>query len=400
VSDHLTAKINGMVFDNIVTAKVGRDLEQLAGTFEMTIVDQARLSHSLLAQIGQPRPNGPINPGDAITILIDDEPVLVGTIEQPHFAWEAGDITCHIHGRDMTGDLVECAPPPELPTEFRNVDLLHVASQVCAKFKIPVTADVSVGAPFDRLTRHKHMTAIAFLESGSRQRSILLTSNGIGGLVLTRGGTGRAPEALSIGDNVWRVETEYDWTKRFSDYYVMQDKMPKASSAPGMLISDVPDDSEPDDEPDAVAPTPATATGTMGHATDPEITRYRPTVRLTRSQSGMSSLQEQAEWMCRVAKGLSIPVRLTVLGFRAGPKQALWRPNQLAGVWEPYSGLDRDMLIAGVEFEKTSAGDMTHLRMVGPSAYDRINEADRKRRRKAGPKTKASGNLISTVPGT
>lgn len=395
----LTAKINGNVFSNIVTAKVGRDLETMAGTFDLTIVDQARLNKALLAQIGQPTLIGPINAGDAIIIMIDNEPILVGTIEQPHFAWEAGDITCRIHGRDKTGDLVECAPPPGLPTEFRGVDLLYVGNQVCAMFNIPVTADVDIGAPFDRLSRHKHMTAMAFLESASRQRSILLTSNGIGGLVLTRGGTSRAPAPLRIGDNVWRVEAEYDWTKRFSDYYVMQDKMPGVASTPGQTIDTVPSDSEPPDAANVVAPTPATATGTMGHATDPEITRYRPTVRLTRSQSGMSSLQEQAEWMCRVAKGNSIPVRLSVRQFRTGPQNTLWRPNQLTAVWEPYSGLDRDMLIAGVEFEKSAAaGSVTHLRLVGPTAYDRINEADRKRQGKT--KAKTPANLINTVPGT
>jgi prophage tail gpP-like protein len=394
----LTAKINGIIFTNIIRAVVDRDLEQVAGTFDLTIVDQARLSKSVLSQIGLPTPNGPINPGDAITILIDDEPVLVGWIEQPRFRWRADEITCRVHGRDVTGDLVECAPPPEMPTEFRGVDLLHVANQVCARFNIPAIADVAVGAPFDRLSRHKHMTAMAFLESAARQRSILLTSNGVGSLMLTRGGTSRAPSPLMIGDNAWDVETEYDWTHRFSDYYVMQDKALSAASTPGVPIDSAPGDSEPDDSADAVAPTGKAAIGTMGHATDPEIKRYRPTVRLTRSQSGMSTLQEQAEWMCRVSKGNSIPVRMAARGFRTGAQNTLWRPNQLTGVWEPYSGLDRDMLIAGVRFERSEEGDVTRLRLVGPNAYDRINEADRHRNRKAKGKT-TPGNLITTVPG-
>jgi hypothetical protein len=37
--------------------------------------------------------------------------------------------------------------------------------------------------------------------------------------------------------------------------------------------------------------------------------------------------------------------------------------------------------------------------MVGPTAYDRINEADRHRRKKAGSKTKTPANVINTVPG-
>jgi prophage tail gpP-like protein len=397
----ITVKIAGLVFGTVISARIGRDLEQIAGTFELTIVDQARLTRALLAQIGRPQPNGPVNAGDAISILIDDEPVLTGWIEQPHFAWEAGDITCRIHGRDKTGDLVDCTPAPSLPMEFRGADLLHVANQVCAPFGIPVTADVDIGAPFDRLTRHKHMTVMAFLESAARQRAVLLTSDGIGGLLLTRGGQSRAPAALAIGENAWRVEAEFDWTKRFSDYYVMQDKPPVTAAAPALLIDSVPDDTEPEDEADATAPTPGTATGSMGHVTDPEITRYRPTVRLTRSQSGMSTLQEQAEWMCRVARGNSTPIHMAVRGFRDGPKAGLWRPNQVTPVWEPYSGQDRDMLIAGVEFERSATGDITRLRVVGPSAYDRINEADRKRQPRGSKKAAPTpADLITTVPGT
>ena len=391
----LTVKINGVMFGDIIAAKIGRDMEDVAGHFELTIADQARLAAALVVQIGQPAANSPINAGEPITILIDDEPVLVGTIEVAAFTWEADAITCRIRGRDLTGDLVDCQPQPELPVEFRGVDLLHVATQVCARFGIPVTADIDVGAPFDLLVRHKHMSVLAFLESGSRQRSVLLTSNGIGGLVLTRSGTSRAPADLSIGDNVSRIEATFDWTKRFSDYYVTQDTMHAAHGTSGQLIDRVPDAVEPDDGPDAVAPTPATATGAMGHAVDPEITRFRPTVRLTRSQSGMSTLQEQAEWMARVAKGNATPVRLVVQSWRAGPDNVLWRPNQLAKVWDPYSGLDRDMLIAGVEFELSEAGPSTALRVVGPSAYDRINEADRKKHKAV--KSQPS-DLITKVP--
>ena len=82
-----------------------------------------------------------------------------------------------------------------------------------------------------------------------------------------------------------------------------------------------------------------------GHARDPEITRYRPHVRLTRSQSGMSSTQEQAEWAVRVARGMAQSLTVTVLDWRAGADRVLWKPNQLAAVYDPYSGTDKDMLI-------------------------------------------------------
>lgn len=395
MSSRWTVKIANVVFSQLISGRVGRDLQNVAGTFNLLLVDEGSIRNALIAQIGQPSQSAPIKAGDPITIAIDNEIVLVGWIEQPHFHWSADKIECHVTGRDKTGDLVECAALPNGPTEFKGVDLLHVANVVCAKFGITPRAEVDIGAPFDRLSLHKHMTAMAFLESGARQRSVLLTSDGVGGLLLTRGGATRAPAALAIGENVQEVDVEYDWTKRFSDYFVMQDTALKRSATAALDHTAAPlADGASSPIPAAKSAAEATAIGTMGHATDPEITRWRPTVRLTRSQSGMSTVQEQAEWMCRVAKGSSLPVRMTVLDYRAGSKNTLWRPNQVTPLWDPYSGLDRDMLIAGVEFEYDEQGERTHLRVVGTSAYDRINEADRKRQGKT---AKAHGKLDTTV---
>ncbi|HQU16620.1 MAG TPA: hypothetical protein PLO69_11035 [Gammaproteobacteria bacterium] len=394
----ITVRIAGQIFANVVKCRIGRDLEDIAGTFDMVIVDDARLYQAVKLFIGTRQPNPAVHTGDAISIQIDGEPVLTGWIDEAHVQWHAGSISAHIQGRDKTGDLVDCAPAPSLPVQFRGVDLLHVATQVCAPFGIGVTADVDVGAPFTNLVRYKHMTAMRFLESAARQRATLLTSDGIGGLLLTRGGSTRAPASLSIGDNIDGIEAEFDWARRFSDYYVMQDTSHAYASTPGQTLDAAPSATEPADGTDITAPTAANAAGTMGHATDPAITRYRPTVRLTRSQSGMSTLQSQAEWMCRVARGNATRVRIEVNSFRAGPHKTLWRPNQITPVFDPYSDLDDEMLIAGVEFVKDNDGVRARLRVVGRNAYDRIDEADRHRHR--GKAVSTSGPLLTAVPGT
>jgi prophage tail gpP-like protein len=118
-----------------------------------------------------------------------------------------------------------------------------------------------------------------------------------------------------------------------------------------------------------------------GHAIDPQITRYRPTVRLTRSQSGMSTTQEQAEWALRVARGQGDQLTYTVLQWRVGPSRALWRINQVVTVTDPYIDIDKPMLIAGVKFSLDEQSQKTELRIVGVTAYDRINEAQKRKQR-------------------
>lgn len=397
----ISVKINNQSFTEVTSLTLSRDLKNIAGTFDIKILDEARLRKALISQIGQPSQNAPIKAGDPITIAIDGEAYLIGWIEKPRFRWSGNAIELHITGRDKTGDLVDCAALPNGPTEFRGVDLLHVATQVCAPFGITPRADVDIGAPFDRLALHKHQKALTFLESASRQRSVLLVSDGVGGLMLTRGGSSRAPAALSIGDNIRNLDVEFDWEQRFSDYFVTQDTARKRSGGPALGPSVDPPETEdpPLDTPAADSAAEAPSIGAMGHATDPEITRWRPTVRLTRSQSGMDTVQEQAEWMSRVAKGESDHVYFDLLEWRAGAANALWRPNQVSAVSDPYSGIERDMLIAGVTLRFDETGRHTRLRVAGVTAYDRINEADRKGRRGGGKKSKgASPDLITVVP--
>ena len=394
-SSRVTVTINGFQFQQVVRLMVSRDLANIAGVFDVVLVDDTRLFRALPFAWGRPEGGPETRQGQPITIAIDKEPVLIGWIDRASFRWSGEDIECHLQGRDKTGDLVDCAALPNGPAEFRGVDLLHVAEQVCKPFGIPVKAEVSVGAPFTQLALQPHMTALALLESGARQRSILLVSDGVGGLLLTRGGNSKAPAALRLGENVQEITAEFDWTHRFSEYIVKQTSTRTNTGGAPLLTT---------------APPLAASGGSFygpftvqemrniintGRAIDPEVTRYRPTVRLTRTQSGMTSVQEQAEWMLRLARGLSDSVQLRVLDWRAGPGLALWRPNAVTQVWDPYSGLDKEMLIAGVAHRLGPEGAVTDLRIAGRTAYDRIDEAEQPPRRRGGG---GGGPLLTTAP--
>jgi prophage tail gpP-like protein len=111
----------------------------------------------------------------------------------------------------------------------------------------------------------------------------------------------------------------------------------------------------------------------------------------------MSTTQEQAEWMLRVARGQSEKLVYTVLDWRAGSNRVLWRPNQVAYVYDGFAERAKDMLIAGVTYLFDADGARTELRVVGVTAYDRINEADRKRGKKPKSAAASGAPLTSTV---
>ncbi len=374
-------------------ASVSRDLQNISGGFELEYIDDGRIAQSLPDLLMPPPFFQIVRAGMACIISIDGETVLDGYIDDVNISWEASSLRASITGRDKTGDLVDCAALPDGPSEFRKVDLLTVARTVCAPYGITASADVDIGETFERLALAPHETAMAFLEKGARQRSVLLVSDGIGGLLLTRGGTTRGAAPLTRPGNIAGGGLRSTWRTRFSDYYVKgqtDTRRATAGGAPALSSLVVPPSSGY--EPNYAVQTTARSTTLMtGHARDPEITRYRPTVRLTRSQSGMSTTQEQAEWALRVARGQADVLTYTVLEWRGNGE--LWRPNTRVQVTDPYADLDKEMLIAGVHFTYGEDGQKTQLRLVGVTAYDRINEAQRRRQRVISRPT-AAGSII------
>ncbi len=369
--------IDGRVFDRWTSVDVGRDLREIAGTFSLRLLDKGRFPGATAPRI---------NRGDACTVAIDGETVLSGWIDVVEINEEGDTLDMSVQGRDVTGDLVDSAAAPDGPAEYRNIDLLAFATAICKPFSIPVKADIDVGAPFDTLSLQPHDKALEAIESAARQRSALVTSDGVGGLLLTRGGITRAPASLVRGGNIAGLHRRDDGTHRFSDVYVKGQSARGAGCRRGSRAAA------------SLATTPSAPTtpaGTAsagilitGHAQDPGVTRYRPFVKLTRSQSGMTSAQEQAEWLVRVFQGQALELDYRVLDWRAGEPSgtgpvpqlgALWRPNTVVPVYDPLVDIAGDMLIAGARYQMSDKGLLTQLRIVGLSAYEQVNEAYHRR---------------------
>ena len=381
-----TLKAGGQVITEFMRVDVDCDLDRVARSFDMTFFDHARQASDYFdSAAGNTQP---LVPGMSVSIFVDGTAVLVGYIVSVDTAWSAEALTTRVTGLDKCGDLVECAAAPNGPAEWKNVDLLFVATQICKPYRIVPRADVSVGDPFVRLANGPHDTALAALEKASRQRSVLLVSDGVGGLMLTHGGSSRGPAPLRLGENVLASTAQRSWEHRFSDYYVKGQTEKCNGARVGKVVhldSTVAPLSAGGSGPAPAAQIAPEASAILmtGHAVDPEITRYRPTVRLTRTQSGMSTTQEQAEWALRVARGQGDRLSYTVLDWRApaGPKGTLWLPNQVVAVYDPVALINDDMLIAGVRYRYDEGGERTEMRVVGVTAYDRINEAAKRRPR-------------------
>lgn len=379
-SSRVTLTVGGVAYSGWKTVSIARDLRDISGKFSLANFDAGRAAAAFPGSVRGAVPS-PVLRRQACTLAIDGETVLDGWIDQISGDTGAKELGTSFAGRDRTGDLADCAGVPNGPAEWHGATILQIAQQLCAPFGIRVAAQAPVGAPFRRLAVAAHESVLATIEKAARQRGLLVLSDGVGGLLLTDGGRTAAPADLRCPGNARRTRFRFDDTKRFSDIYV-KGQSEKAAGTRGPGGPPIGHDYAPG--PIATPPNAQAAESAgilmTGHAVDPDVTRYRPTVRMVRTQSGGASVQQQAEWAVRVARGESTELTYTVLDWRAGAANALWRPNTVVRVTDPFAGIDDRMLIRAVKYRVGPDGEhpdtpVTEIDVVGLTAFDQAPKA-------------------------
>jgi prophage tail gpP-like protein len=285
-----------------------------------------------------------IKPFDSASVTIGGEIVLTGYVEAYHPGYDAGGHNVRISGRSKTCDAIDCMPDVGAG-EFSGYTLDRLARTLCAPFGIDVVVQCDVGDPLPDATLDKTETAFGFLEKMARLRSVLLTDNARGNLVLTQAGKGgKAPGALVEGENILAATARLSSNERFQQYAVL-------SQTPLSY----------DDE-DA-------HTQIIGKATDPGCPRYRRFAEMAENPSDQSLAQKRALWRALHNAAVGVEADVTVQGFRqAGGK--LWDTNLIVPVRSPMLALDRSLLTGSVEFQiREGTGRTTRLVCAPQEAF-------------------------------
>ena len=396
--------LDGAAFNSFVTAEVVRDLSEISASFTLRVWEPVR-SRAWLGGQSNLADAARAALGHKAELSIDGEVALIGWVEEIRLEGRGEDLVCTISGRDLAGDLVDCAAAPDGPAEFSNLTLTEIVTRIARPYGLTVRAEVDVGARFPRFGLDPAESAMDAIEKACRQRAILCVSDGIGGLVLTRGGQQRGPAAIRLGESATEFETTLSWRERFSQI-IVKGQTEKAAgnrrAAAALITTSLPEDSDPPPPPAGQAPGVRERAGVVmtGRARDTEITRHRPKVVLAQTQSGGASAQEQADWAVRVQRGRGTMPSYTVMDWRAGEGRKLWRPNELVEVKDPYAELEQDMLVVGVTWTWDDQGARTKLRVAGRDAFDVLRDGEDReaRRRAATPAARITTSLPEDAP--
>lgn len=370
----VVASVAGLVLDRWTQVTISRSLGEISGSFVLELRDDFRNIASWA--YASPGSIGPLTIGRRVTITIDGEIVLVGWVEDVRADAADGEVRLAIAGRDVTGDLVDCAAAPRGPVEFRRLSVAQLGERMVAPFGLTCRCDVDPGRPFDKCSIDAAETVVSALEKHARQRKLLVTSDGVEGLVLTRSGSERAAgDIIFPGAGAIASSGVFAARDRYSDYFV-KGQAEKAGGGRARQAPMTPASTPIERVRDYLGSTgsggelsgESRGVEILGHARDPEIARWRPTVAMMKSQESAGGAQEQAEWMAAVHKARGVNMSYTLADWR-GASGALWRPNTIARVRDRYQDVDEDLLIDAVTIAYGEDGAVTELRLVGPEAY-------------------------------
>jgi prophage tail gpP-like protein len=333
----LRLQVNGKNYGGWTSMRVTRGIECIAGGFELAVVER---------WAGQPTPV-PILEEDECTLTIDGKPVITGYVDCVRRTLGKAEHTLTVTGRDRTGDLVDCSADLA-PWEFLGVALRQFVERVAKPFGIKVTMQrgLTLPAPLAKISISPGDSAFSAIEKACRMAAVLPVSDGLGGLILTRAGTGRATTAIVEGENLEGGSSGVDATSRFRRYLVMGQNQGTDELAGEEAAS------------------------VSGSAQDAGV-RRSSRVLIVRPEGAVTPehARVRAEWEAKVRAGRAGGVMAKVPSWTQGDG-TLWPVNARVAVRSPYLRVSGEMLITQATYEASKdAGTSTSLQLQRPDAF-------------------------------
>lgn len=331
--DTVQLLVESRVYEGWSEVSIDRAIDRLVGSFSV--------------KVSEKHPDRPpareLRPGLPVTVRLGGEPVITGHIDDVGHRVNAGEHSVSVRGRDAAADLVDCAPDLD-PNEWTNIDLERLAEILCKPFGIPVRIRSSAGAAFPKIALNPGQRAWDLLEERTRYRSVVIVSDGLGGIEIVKPGSGLRADALELPGNVLSASLSLTRSERFSEY-IVRGQAAGTDTAYGDVVA-----------------------SPGGRSKDLGVTRFRPLVIVSSSTVDSEKCGERARWEATVRAGRSERVSVTVQGWRQR-SGTLWAPNQTARVHSASLGISSDLIVSGVRNRLSVDSATTELTLVRPDTF-------------------------------
>lgn len=306
---------------------------QLAGSFELHLTERwAGQASRRALRVGSP-----------CALHYDNETLITGYLDSISPSYDAESHSLVVAGRDATADLIDCSAPS---TQWIGRSLADVARELCAPFGITVIDQANVHTPFRSFKPNEGDTVFEALDQAARMRGVLLLTDGLGNLLISRAGKDQAHDPLVLGQNVLSASAINDLRDVFAHYLLKGQQ-----SGDDWLPADM-------------------AAAVQSSARDNRIKRHRPLTLIADGPLDDATARERVIWERNLRWGRSQSIQYRVQGHLQSDG-ALWRPNQRVEVFDRYQFLDgEERLIADVTYSLDDQGDRTELTVMPREAFE------------------------------
>ena len=347
----LIVTVDGLRHAGWTDARISRGIDRAAGSFTIGLADRW---HGQQDRPGATSEPWGILAGSAVTVAVaptgsgragrsggatQGETVITGYVDSVDAILDEQTRRLVITGRSKTADLVDCSAVVE-GGRFADQTLDQMARLLAEPFGIDIVVEADMGAAFPAVQIETGETVHALLTRLARHRAVLVTDTPEGGLLLTRPGASRAPEALVQGVNIARAKAAISWAERYSPVIVRGQKA-------GGGEADI---------------------GAEAVREDQAIDRYRPLIVVADEQVDDQDCDVRAETEIRRRAGAGTQATITVPRWHAADG-TLWRAGDLVSVTAPSLGLARDLVIGGVTFRMAANVRLADLQVAPIEAF-------------------------------
>lgn len=353
----VTLKIGGRHYGGWTEIQMRHSLERAASAFELSMPDRVSVNarQESIQSSAWVDALHPVRTGVDCEVLIGDEKIITGYIDEVQPRYGAGEHTVSVRGRSKVADLIDCSLPPASvgeKSQFNKQTFMALATRLAGRFGIKVRNEAG---DFDQVEPVRRMdpgqTVFEFLAERARILGVRLISDADGNLVVTRTGKTQIATPLELGQNILASNARFSLRNRFRHYYVVG-QHETANGLSGLA-----------------------ATQVIGNTVDLQVEQQqRTTTIIAEGNVTLADAKRRAEWQRNVQYGRSRQITYTVSGWYHDEKnKALWKANHQVYVIDPYMGeVGTWWLIAGVEYLLDAQGERTELTLMPPEALELI----------------------------
>lgn len=329
--------MDGRAYDQWLQVDVLRSIENIAGSFSLSCADEYD--------------GAAIVKGSECIVQLDNKNVIVGYVDDVQIAHSPSEHSITVYGRDKTADAVDCSAQYKTG-EWLNQKMDRIALDLVSEYGLSVKADTDLGAPFKKWNIELGERVFDNIDRMARHRGVLVTSDGAGGILLTRPGSSRAPADLVAGRNILSGSSYDSNADRYSEYKVIAQGVQEDETSPDV------------------------STQVSAVSKDKTVKRTRRLIELFEEPTAdRAVLQRRADWRRNINAARSQRCSIITQGWLHDG--ALWKPNTLTRVSYPRIRRDNEeLLIVSCRYQLDSQGTRTELTLAPANGYQVFAEPE------------------------